>query len=105
LGRLVLWGRGEADFSRPRDIEAKLDAVRPDLIVNAAAWTKVALAESRAREARLVNFETPAVLASWAGRKSALLVHYSTDYVFDGTKDSPYSETDVANPLNVYGRT
>jgi dTDP-4-dehydrorhamnose reductase len=73
------------------------------LIVNAAAYTAVDAAESDVAAAMRLNAEAPDILAQEAKRLGALLVHYSTDYVFDGTKDGPYEEDDAANPLNVYG--
>ncbi|MDR2367234.1 MAG: dTDP-4-dehydrorhamnose reductase [Deltaproteobacteria bacterium] len=105
LGPIVSWGRQEADFSRPLEIESKLNDLKPSIIANAAAWTKVDLAESHPDEARLANAGTPAVVSAWAKRHGAFLVHYSTDYVFDGSKALPYDENDPPNPLNVYGRT
>lgn len=105
LGRIVAWGRLEADFLAPDGIAPRLDALGPDVIANAAAWTGVDLAETRPGPARLANAEAPARLAAWAARRGALLVHFSTDYVFDGAKDGPYGETDPPAPLNAYGRT
>jgi dTDP-4-dehydrorhamnose reductase len=75
------------------------------VIVNAAAYTAVDRAESDDRTARAVNRDAPALMAEEAGRMGALLVHFSTDYVFDGTKRCPYDETDKPNPLSVYGKT
>ncbi len=80
-------------------------AIAPDAIVNAAAYTAVDRAESEPELARAINAIAPGVLAEEAQRLDAILVHYSTDYVFDGTKSEPYVETDPTNPLNVYGRT
>jgi dTDP-4-dehydrorhamnose reductase len=105
LGKICLWGRREADFLKPLDIEAKLEALKPDIIVNAAAWTKVDLAESQPIAANIVNNLIPSLLATWSAKNSSLLIHYSTDYVFDGSKESAYSETDRPNPLNIYGQT
>ena len=79
--------------------------VRPDVIVNAAAYTAVDKAESEPELAMQVNGVAPGVLAEEAKRRGALLVHYSTDYVFDGAKRSPYVEDDAPNPLGVYGRS
>src|SRR5207342_312616 len=78
---------------------------KPDVIVNAAAYTAVDRAESDAEAAHAVNAVAPGVLAEEAKRSNALLIHFSTDYVFDGTKRSPYVEHDPVNPLGVYGRT
>jgi dTDP-4-dehydrorhamnose reductase len=79
--------------------------VAPDVIVNPAAWTAVDLAESEAAAASAVNARAPGVLGEEGARLGALVVHYSTDYVFDGRKDGPYTEADSPNPLGVYGRT
>ena len=79
--------------------------IKPDIIVNAAAYTAVDQAESEPELAMAINGDAPGVLAEEAKKLGTLLVHYSTDYVFDGTKDSPYTEEDKPNPLNVYGRT
>jgi dTDP-4-dehydrorhamnose reductase len=82
-----------------------VDQLRPNVIVNAAAYTAVDKAESEPDLARLVNALAPGVLAEAAERRGALLVHYSTDYVFDGTGDTPWCETDAVNPQNIYGQT
>jgi dTDP-4-dehydrorhamnose reductase len=82
-----------------------VQTVRPDVIVNAAAYTAVDKAETEADLARTVNALAPGVLAEEAARLGALLVHYSTDYVFDGSGGRPWLETDAPRPLNVYGRT
>ena len=79
--------------------------VKPDLIVNAAAYTAVDRAESEPELAMQVNAVAPGVLAEEAKRRGALLIHYSTDYIFDGAKRSPYVEDDAPNPLGVYGRS
>ena len=80
-----------------------LRELKPELIVNAAAYTAVDRAESEPEAAFAINARAPGILAEEAGRLSALLIHYSTDYVFDGTKTGPYSEEDTPGPLNVYG--
>jgi dTDP-4-dehydrorhamnose reductase len=82
-----------------------LDAVQADLIVNAAAYTAVDQAESEPELAAAVNADLPKRLGRWAAAHDALVAHYSTDYVFDGSKDGPYGENDTPNPLSVYGRT
>jgi dTDP-4-dehydrorhamnose reductase len=108
LGPLVLWGRAEADLSRPRELVEKVQKLRPAVVVNSAACTAVDAAETEpqlAALAVLVNADAPAALAGWAARHGALLVHFSTDYVHDGRKPSPYLEDDPPNPLNIYGRT
>jgi dTDP-4-dehydrorhamnose reductase len=90
------------------DLDAIRGAVRgakPDIVVNAAAYTAVDKAESEAKLAMRINGEAPGVLGEEAKRAGALLVHFSTDYIFDGMKRTPYVETDSPNPLSVYGRT
>ncbi len=82
-----------------------LDAERPDLVVNAAAYTAVDQAEAEPALAHRVNAEAPGLIGEWAARSGALVVHYSTDYVFDGRKAGPYVEDDAPAPLSVYGRT
>jgi len=94
-----------ADFSRPAGLADTVAALRPDVIVNAAAHTAVDKAESEADLARRINAEAPAVLAHAAASIGALLVHYSTDYVFDGSGDQPRAEDAATAPLSVYGRT
>jgi dTDP-4-dehydrorhamnose reductase len=95
----------QADFSRPEALTPLLDAHRPDLIVNAAAHTAVDKAESEPDLARSINATAPAVLAAWAATHGAMLAHYSTDYVFDGSGDAPRTEDAPTGPLSVYGRT
>ena len=93
------------DFSQPEGIRDTVRALRPGIIVNAAAHTAVDKAESEQEFARLLNATTPGVLAEEAGRLGAWLVHYSTDYVFDGSGSRPWVETDAPAPLSCYGRT
>ena len=102
---VVAHDRGSLDLARPGDIAARVREARPEVILNAAAYTAVDRAETELDAARAVNAVAPAVLAAEAKRLGALLVHYSTDYVFDGTKKTPYVETDPTAPLNAYGRT
>lgn len=105
LGELVAMGRQEADLtdlSAPRRI---LLEQAPEIIVNAAAYTAVDQAESEPAAACLINAEAVAVMAGYAAGRKVLLVHYSTDYVFDGRKSAPYLEDDPTNPLSVYGRS
>jgi dTDP-4-dehydrorhamnose reductase len=103
LGELIAWGRAEADLEQPEALAAPLRTVAPQVIVNAAAYTAVDQAESEPARARRINTEAVAWLAEAAARLGAWFVHYSTDYVFDGTKPSPYTEDDETRPLNVYG--
>ncbi len=105
LGALHTPGRDAADLSAPRTLHRTVRAVAPDVIVNAAAYTDVDGAETHPASARALNAEAPGVLAEAARAVGAWLVHYSTDYVFDGTKQAPYAETDEPGPINVYGRT
>jgi dTDP-4-dehydrorhamnose reductase len=97
--------RSTLDLEKPDDIRWCVRDARPDVIVNAAAYTAVDRAESDEARAHAVNAIAPGVLAEEARRAGALLIHYSTDYVFDGELDRPYVETDATNPLGVYGRT
>lgn len=105
IGELTALDRSQLDLGKPDDIRAMIRKLRPDLIVNAAAYTAVDRAESEPEAARNINAIAPAVMAEEAKNLGALLVHYSTDYVFDGTKPTPYTEDDPPNPLSVYGRT
>jgi len=105
LGELRMLGRAEADLDQPESLRAQVRAFAPDVIVNAAAYTAVDKAESDADSAQRVNALAPGVLAEEAAACGAWLVHYSTDYVFDGSKAEPYAETDATAPLSVYGRT
>lgn len=105
LGEISAFGRREADFTNPGTLRDLVLGVCPNVIVNAAAYTAVDKAESDAASAHLVNAISPSVLAETAQSLGAWLVHYSTDYVFDGTKEEAWIETDATNPLSVYGRT
>ena len=86
-------------------VQATLDAVAPDVIVNASAHTAVDRAEEETELASQLNAELPGLIGRWAARHGARVLHYSTDYVFDGTKGTPYVETDPTCPISVYGRT
>ncbi|CAB5514773.1 dTDP-4-dehydrorhamnose reductase [Achromobacter anxifer] len=103
LGEVVALGRADADLRDENALLAALSSHRPDVIVNAAAYTAVDMAERAPETANQINATTVAVLAGQARATGAMLVHYSTDYVFDGAQDRPYVETDAPNPLNVYG--
>ena len=105
LGQVTALGHGEADFTQPQAVAQAVRALCPDVIVNAAAHTAVDKAESEPERARLLNATTPGVLAEEAVRLGAWLVHYSTDYVFDGSGSRPWRETDAPAPLSVYGAT
>lgn len=93
------------DFTNPEGLAQTVRAVGPDIIVNAAAHTAVDQTESEPELARAINALTPGVLAQEAKRSGAWLLHYSTDYVFDGSGDKPWLETDPTGPLSVYGKT
>jgi dTDP-4-dehydrorhamnose reductase len=105
LGDVVPLERDQLDLSKPIEIRRTIREVRPQLIVNAAAYTAVDRAETDEATAQMVNAEAPEVMAVEAKKIGAALLHYSTDYVFDGTKRTPYDEADSANPINVYGKT
>ncbi len=94
-----------ADFAKPDDLAELVRLLQPDVIVNAAAHTAVDKAESEPELARLLNATTPGVIATEAARLGALLVHYSTDYVFDGSGSAPRQEDAATAPLSVYGQT
>jgi dTDP-4-dehydrorhamnose reductase len=105
IAEVVATDRSTLDLADPDEIRAVLRQVEPDLIVNAAAYTAVDKAESEAELAMRINGVAPRTLAEEAKRRGILLIHFSTDYVFDGTKSAPYVEDDPAEPLNVYGCT
>ncbi|MBC8120513.1 MAG: dTDP-4-dehydrorhamnose reductase [Gemmatimonadaceae bacterium] len=105
LGEVVAVGREVVDLAQPDSIVRTVRAVKPDLIVNAAAYTAVDKAESEPDLAHAINAVAPGIMAEEAGRLGAAIVHYSTDYVFDGKKASPYDESDSPDPTGVYGRT
>jgi dTDP-4-dehydrorhamnose reductase len=105
LGDVTAVGRAEADLTHPDSLRKLVQQLRPDVIVNAAAYTAVDKAESDSGPAYLINAEAVGVLADEAARANAWLVHYSTDYVFDGEKSTPYQEDDVTAPLSVYGKS
>lgn len=105
VGEVVALGRQELDLSNPDGIRRTIRAVRPNLIVNSAAYTAVDQAEKDETVAGEINSVAPAVMAEEAKKIGASLVHYSTDYVFDGLKGHPYLEDDASGPINVYGMT
>jgi dTDP-4-dehydrorhamnose reductase len=105
LGRLIAVDREDVDLSDSSETRRMVQELRPKLIVNAAAYTAVDQAETDQHAAHALNAEAPAVLAEAAKKIGAALVHFSTDYVFDGLKNSPYIEDDPTNPLSVYGKT
>lgn len=93
------------DFRQPQGIADTVRRLKPDVIVNAAAWTAVDKAESEREQAQLINAETVEILAREAQQQAAWLIHYSTDYVFPGSGERPWREDDATNPQNVYGAT
>jgi dTDP-4-dehydrorhamnose reductase len=101
--RVIAASRATLDVTDPDAVRRTLRTLRPDVILNTAAWTAVDAAEDRRDEAFAANADGPALLAEEAARLGALLVHYSTDYVFDGARDTPYPEDAPARPLGVYG--
>jgi dTDP-4-dehydrorhamnose reductase len=105
LGELVATSRAQLDLADPDAIRRVVREAKPQVIVNAAAYTAVDNAESEPALAMRINGEAPGVLAEEAKRLGALLVHYSTDYVFDGMKKAPYTEEDEPNPINAYGES
>lgn len=105
LGRVVAVGKRELELTDRNAVRDMIRESRPDIIVNAAAYTAVDQAERETELALAVNAVAPGVMAEEAVRMGSLLVHYSTDYVFDGAKSEPYVESDQPNPLNAYGRS
>jgi len=105
LGHVWAPSRQEFDLEDPESLRAKIQAYQPDLIVNLAAYTVVDRAESEPELAHMINAEAPRIMAEEAHKLGIPMVHYSTDYVFDGSKTEPYTEEDEPNPLNVYGKT
>ncbi len=103
FGEIAAYARAQLDLSDADAIRHAVRQVGPALIVNAAAYTAVDQAEKEPERAHAVNATAPAILAEEAKRLGAGLIHYSTDYVFDGQKQAPYEEIDAARPLNVYG--
>ena len=105
LGLLTSLNRSECDLADPVQVQAALEQHEPEVIVNAAAYTAVDQAETDQALARRINVDAVAELALYAREMGSLLVHYSTDYVFDGTKPDAYVEDDITHPLSVYGQT
>ena len=105
LGQVLALGRARMDLADLDQVRAVIRAERPSLIVNPAAYTAVDKAEAEPLLARRINAEAPAVMAEEARKLGAAMVHFSTDYVFDGAKQGAWLETDATGPLNVYGQT
>jgi dTDP-4-dehydrorhamnose reductase len=104
-GNLAAVGREQLDLTSPDAVRATIRNIKPQLIINAAAYTAVDQAETAERAALTINAEAPAVIAETGREIGAALIHYSTDYVFDGKATKPYREEDETNPINAYGRT
>jgi dTDP-4-dehydrorhamnose reductase len=105
LGEVIAWTRSQVNFDIPEQVADGLKQISPDVVVNAAAYTAVDKAESDPETAQTVNAAAPGRIAEELARTGGLLIHYSTDYVFDGSKTAPYQEDDATNPLNVYGKS
>ncbi len=105
LGTVFAMGRDQMDLSMPETLGPVIQDIRPDIIINAAAYTSVDQAESEPKLAMTVNGIAPGVIAEEARKIGAGMIHYSTDYVFDGKAASPYKEEDPTCPLNVYGKS
>ena len=105
LGEVIPLTQSQCDLSQPDNLPGIVKQIKPDVIVNAAAYTEVDKAEKEEGLATLINGTSVGVLAEEAKKHNALFVHYSTDYVFDGTKSEPYTEEDTPNPINAYGRS
>ena len=105
LGEVIALGRNDLDLSAPEAMQKTVAALRPDLVINAAAYTEVDAAETQCELAMQINAVAPGVLAEVSRRIGAVFIYYSTDYVFDGRTDKPYSENDLTNPLNAYGKS
>jgi dTDP-4-dehydrorhamnose reductase len=105
LGEVIATNRHELDLSNPEAIKAFIDKINPDIIINPAAYTKVDKAESEKLLAHQVNAVAPQVLAQKASELNIPIIHFSTDYVFDGLKNEPYLETDEVNPQSFYGHS
>jgi len=105
IHRIEYVGRAECDLSNSDAIAELLNRIKPDLLINAAAYTAVDKAETEVDLAYVINARAPEVMAMYAKRQGATFLHYSTDYVFDGSKKNPYVESDVRNPLGIYGKS
>jgi dTDP-4-dehydrorhamnose reductase len=105
LGEVAAFDFPACDLTVPDSIRGIINAVAPQVIINAAAYTAVDTAEASPQLARAINAVAPGIIGTEAKKIGARVIHYSTDYVYDGTKTTPYLETDLANPLGVYGLT
>ena len=105
VGEVIATNRNELNLENPDAIRTYIEKIKPDIIINAAAYTDVDKAETEIELAHKVNAEAPGVLAEKASKLDIPIIHFSTDYVFDGLKNEPYVETDQANPQSIYGKT
>jgi len=105
FGDLIIAGKNELDFGDLKSLSEFLHLIKPDVIVNAAAYTDVDGAENNIEMAYKINSEAVSIIAEYTRKYSFLLVHYSTSYVFDGNKSDAYVESDIPNPLNIYGKS
>lgn len=105
LGEVAPYDIHNLNLEKTQDVRETIRVVQPDVIVNASAYTAVDQAENEPEKAFKVNADVPALFAEEAARLNAFLIHYSTDYVFDGSKGTPYVETDATRPLGVYGKS
>jgi dTDP-4-dehydrorhamnose reductase len=105
VGEVIATNRNELNLENSDAIRAFIEKIKPDIIINAAAYTEVDKAETEIELAHKVNTEAPKVLAEKASQLDIPMIHFSTDYVFDGLKNEPYVETDQANPQSIYGKT
>jgi dTDP-4-dehydrorhamnose reductase len=105
LGEVIATNRHELDLGNPEAIKTFIDKIQPDIIINAAAYTQVDKAESEKLLAHQINAVAPQVLTEQASELNIPIIHFSTDYVFDGLKHEPYIETDQVNPQSVYGQS
>jgi len=105
VGEVIATNRNELNLENSDAIRAFIKKIKPDIIINAAAYTDVDKAETEIELAHKVNTEAPRVLAEKASQLNIPMIHFSTDYVFDGLKNEPYVETDQANPQSIYGKT
>jgi dTDP-4-dehydrorhamnose reductase len=105
LGEVIPLGQGDLDLSNLHTLQINLEELKPDLVVNASAYTEVDRAESEIEMAMKINSLAPAVSAESGFKLGAVFIQYSTDYVFDGRRDIPYAENDLTNPLNMYSQS
>ncbi|AFZ12674.1 dTDP-4-dehydrorhamnose reductase [Crinalium epipsammum PCC 9333] len=104
-GEVVAVDRKTLDLSQPDQIRELVQQVQPQIVINAAAYTAVDQAEKEPETARMINAIAPTILAQEVEKLKAILIHVSTDYVFDGSKNHPYTEEDITNPLSIYGQS